>query len=132
MAPPPTTTTATQGDGPPKIGKQDLSTTSNQDLGQGFNKSNSTVYAMGLSNPDMVAKSQVHDPANLSKKLFEAASISFKTQGTGKTVTFANTVRLWSVDDLHQFREVMWRCVLALFSFESMMTSKPRHLKQNC
>ena len=52
MAVPTTTTTATQGDGTPKIGKQDQSSTSNQDLGQGFNKSNSTVYAMGLSNPD--------------------------------------------------------------------------------
>ena len=52
MAPPPTTTIATQGDGTPKIGKQDLSIISNQDLGQRFNKSNSTVHAMGLSNPD--------------------------------------------------------------------------------
>ena len=59
---------------------------------------------MGLSNPDMVAKSQVHDPANLSKKLFEAVSISFKTQGAGKTATLVNTVRLWSVDDIHKFR----------------------------
>jgi len=121
-----TNSTATQGDGKPKIGKQDQSSTTNQDFGQGFNKSNSTVHSMGLSNPDMVAKSQVHDHANLSKKLFEAISISFKTQCTGKTVTFANTVRLWNVDDLHHFREVLWRCVLALFNIESMMTSRAK------
>ena len=41
-------------------------------------------------------------------------------------MTFANTVRLWSVDDLHQFREVLWRCVLALFNVESMMTSRAK------
>jgi hypothetical protein len=79
---------------------------------------------MGMSNLDMVAKSQVHDPANLSsKKLYEVISISFKTQGTGKTATLANTVRLWDVDDIHEFKEVLWRCVLALFGVESMMTS---------
>ena len=52
MSPPPADTTATQGDGKPKIGKQDLPSTPNQDLGQGFTKPHSSIYAMGLSNPD--------------------------------------------------------------------------------
>ena len=61
MAVPPTTPVATQGDGKPRINKQDLSSTSNQDLGQGFNKSNSTVHSMGLSNPDI-------NPGNFGRK----------------------------------------------------------------
>ena len=127
MAPPLANSTATDGNSKPKIGKQDLSSTSSQDLGQGFNKSHSSIYAMGMSNPGMVAKSQVQDHANLSsKKLYEATSISFKTQGTGKTVTLASTVRLWDVDDIHEFKEVLWRCLLALFGVESMMTSRAK------
>lgn len=127
MAPPLANSTATDGNSQPKIGKQDPSSTSSQDLGQGFNKSHSSIYAMGQSNPDMVAKSQVQDHANLSsKKLYEATSISFKTTGTGKTVTLASTVRLWDVDDIHEFKEVLWRCLLALFGVESMMTSRAK------
>ena len=127
MAPPLANSTATDGNSQPKIGKQDPSSTSSQDLGQGFNKSHSSIYAMGQSNPDMVAKSQVQDHANLSsKKLYEATSISFKTHGTGKTVTLASTVRLWDVDDIHEFKEVLWRCLLALFGVESMMTSRAK------
>ena len=53
MAPPQANSTATDGNSQPKIGKQDPSSTSNQDLGQGFNKSHSSIYAMGQSNPDI-------------------------------------------------------------------------------
>ena len=54
MAPPLANSTATDGNiySQPKIGKQDPSSTSSQDLGQGFNKSHSSIYAMGMSNPD--------------------------------------------------------------------------------
>ena len=52
MAPPPANSNATDGNSQPKIGKQDPSSTSNQDLGQGFNKSHSSIYAMGHVNPD--------------------------------------------------------------------------------
>ena len=53
MAPPLANSTATDGNSQPKIGKQDPSSTYSQDLGQGSNKSHSSIYAMGHVNPDI-------------------------------------------------------------------------------